>query len=102
MAETLEISVFQSIYVLVPLPTKAYVEEEASTMMKTPPIDTTQTPPVEDMDTPNGKWKSETQETEKQYKKQFTGHGCRCTKKQLRIDFATTNTKKHISYGTKS
>ena len=73
---------------------QAYMEDKASTMMKPSPIDTTQSPPEEDMDTTNRKQKSETQEVATQDKKQFTRHSYRCTKKQLRIDFATANTKK--------
>ena len=60
-------------------------------MMKPAPPEVAQTT-VETMDMTNGKRKSKPLMVNTQDKKQFTGHGCRRTKKQLRIDFANAKT----------
>ena len=61
-------------------------------MMKNPPNKNNHDTTKMDMDTNTGKRKGDTPSKTTQEKKPFMGHGCRRTKKQLRIDFATATT----------
>lgn len=60
--------------------------------MKSPPSNVSQTT-VETMDMTNGKRKNAPLPEPTSDKKQFTGHGCRRTKKHLQIDFVHANMK---------
>lgn len=57
--------------------------------MKAPPKATERKPMDTPMEDDNGKHKGEPHPKTGMDKKPFMGHGCRRTKKQLRIDFAT-------------